>query len=179
MKKTTFLTVTALCVLLLSACGSLQPVTSVIPEAVNTIHATSFDELNLDRNDYTILNTISAEATVYYKESRSEIEIEEANQEFEIKHSLNAGQVLKSSYSGIMRIGYLANDYRNQKPVQLTSPSDIARGFATYRLINMAQQEGADGIVEPTISTNIEQQGKTIVYRTIISAKIIKLKADR
>lgn len=176
MKKTIFLA--AICGFFFSACNSLQTATSVIPEAVNTIHATSFDELNLNRGDYTILNTITAEAIVYYKESRSEIEIEEANQEFEVKHVLNnAGNQIK--YSGILRIGYLANDYHNQKPVKLTSPSDIARGFATYRLINMAQQEGADGIVEPTISTNIEQQGKTIIYRTIIRAKIIKLKADR
>ena len=176
MKKTILLT--AVCAFVLSACQTTQVTTSVIPEAVNTIHATTFNELNLQRSDYTVLNTITAEALVFYQASRSEINIEEANQEFEITHKLNsAGNTTK--YKGIVRIGYLANDYRNQKPGKLTNPSDIARGFATYRLINMAQQEGADGIIEPTISTNVEQQGKKIVYRTIIKAKIIKLKADR
>lgn len=43
----------------------------------------------------------------------------------------------------------------------------------------MAQLEGADGIIEPTISTNIEQQGKSVAFRTTVSAKIVKLKADR
>ncbi|MBO8429009.1 MAG: hypothetical protein IAC68_03630, partial [Bacteroidetes bacterium] len=44
-----------------------------------------------------------------------------------------------------------------------------------YRLINVAKTNGADGIIEPIISTNIEQSGKDILYKTNVEAKIIRL----
>ena len=169
---------TASCILLLTSCGSLKQ-TSIIPQAINTVHSATFNELNLNREDYTILNTITADALVYYTDLRNKINIQEANNEFEIEHALNGGNIVNTKYRGVLRMGYLANDYQSQNPVKLTSPSDIARGFAIYRLINMAQLEGADGIIEPTISTNIEQQGKSVAFRTTVSAKIVKLKADR
>ncbi len=45
-----------------------------------------------------------------------------------------------------------------------------------YRLINVAKTNGADGIIEPIVSTNVEQSGKDdILYKTTVEAKIIKL----
>ncbi len=49
-----------------------------------------------------------------------------------------------------------------------------------YRLINAAREYGADALVEPTVSTNVEQTGEhTITYKSTATAKIVKLKTDR
>lgn len=43
--------------------------TQIIPRAVNTVNAVSLSELNLERKDYQILNTVSAEATISFTTS--------------------------------------------------------------------------------------------------------------
>ena len=54
----------------------------------------------------------------------------------------------------------------------------MVRNLAIYRIINAAKVRGADGIIEPVISTNVEQRGRDIVLKTTVSAKLIKLKTD-
>ncbi len=52
--------------------------------------------------------------------------------------------------------------------------------MALYRLVNLAREYGADAVIEPTISTNVEQTGtRSITYKSTVTAKIIKLKTDR
>ena len=41
----------------------------ILPRAINTVNAVSLDELNLVRSDYKILNTVTADALVYYSTS--------------------------------------------------------------------------------------------------------------
>ena len=41
-----------------------------------------------------------------------------------------------------------------------------------------AVMRGADGIIEPVVSTNVEDRGNDIVFRTTISAKLMKLTPD-
>ena len=69
----------------------------------------------------------------------------------------------------------MSNDYRGET-VSLIQPEEIVRRLAMYRLINVAKANGADGIIEPIVSTNVEQTGKNdILYKTTVEAKIIKL----
>lgn len=168
MKKIVFLIVVSA---LLASCGTQQ---LIVPKALNTVNSVSLDELNLERGDYDILNTVSAEAIVIYRERGSRIEIIDQNNEFSLIY-IKGKTGWRLEHSGILKLGYLSNDYRGET-VSLIQPEEIVRRLAMYRLINVAKANGADGIIEPIVSTNVEQTGKNdILYKTTVEAKIIKL----
>ena len=78
-------------------------------------------------------------------------------------------------------MGYLDNDYLKYDTyvADEIKPEFMARCIATYRLINACKIAGGDGLIEPIISTSIEQSGiRSVTYKTTVSAKIIKLKTD-
>lgn len=149
----------------------------VIPKAVNTVNSVRLNELNLEREDYEILNTATATATITYTESYggANRKIVGENNEFMLLYS-SGKKGLSVKFSGILKFGYLANDYEIQGDV--LHPEEVARRVAIYRIINQVYQYGADGVVEPVISTNVEQVGKSIVFQTTVSAKLIKLKTN-
>lgn len=154
---------------------------TVIPQAINTVNSVRLDELNLKHNsDYTIVNTTTSEATVIYSENvDKKIKIKEENNEFEITYERDkkSGYYYISECKGVARFGFLTNDYGSTSLSDI-SPEDIVRKLAIYRLINAAKVRGADGVIEPVISTNVEQRGKDIVFKTTVSAKLIKLSVD-
>lgn len=154
----------------------------IIPTAVNTINSVGLKELNLKHGtDYTIVNTITAEATVIYTERRKgeEITIREENGEFRIVYTFDSEQEkwYRTDFDGIARFGFLTNDDYLQD-YSLNRPEYVVRNVAIYRLINASKVRGADGVIEPVISTNVEQRGKEIVFKSTVSAKLIKLKTD-
>ncbi len=153
-----------------TSCASV----TIIPKAVNTVNSVSLSELNLDREDYDVLNTATSEATIIYREKRRQIEIFDAGNEFSISYQKTRFGWLFDESTGIMRLGFLTNDYEDYN-VFAIQPEELARRLAIYRLINVSKLNGADGIIEPVISTNIEQQGKDIIFKTTVSAKMIKL----
>ena len=171
---------------LFASCGVQQ----LIPESVNTINRAQLSDLNLTRKDYTVLATISAEATVISRESsQSKIrEISDPSGDFSVKWKLKG---LKGSdkkkkgsawvctdFQGILRTGALAN--LPSTTADHADPVDMVEKLALYRLINQAHQEGADAIVEPNYTISAEQNGpRQITYRATVTAKIIKLKTDR
>lgn len=163
---------------LFASCGVQR---TVLPRAVNTVNTAPLGDLNLQRGDYEILNTITAEASITYKEKGSIVSIADTGNEFTLMYAFDkkTGVIADMKYSGILRLGYLANDYVVDNETILR-PEEIARRLAIYRAINVAKEYGADAVVEPTIATNIEQVGKNeVVYKTTVTAKIIKLKTDR
>lgn len=155
---------------------------TIIPKAINTVNSVRLEELNLKHNsDYTIVNTTTSEATVIYSEKVGEkIKIKEENGEFEITYERDkkSGKYYISECKGVARFGFLSNDYGSTSLSDNISPEDIVRKLAIYRLINAAKVRGADGVIEPVISTNVEQRGKDIVLKTTVSAKLIKLSVD-
>lgn len=170
----------------LSSCSSKR----IIPTAINTVNAVHLSELNLERKDYNVLNTITAEAVVKARMSMGERIITEANDEFTITYTekkqgflskiFNPGEKVEGydvKCKGIIKFGYLSNGYARESISEM-SAEEIAIRTAKYRLINLAQQNGADGIIEPIISTNIEQIGKEIVIKTVAQGKPIILKND-
>lgn len=170
------------CAIALSSCKL-----SVIPKAINTINAVSMEELNLDRQDYIVLNTISAEASVTYTQNGSrKITVQDVNGEFKFIYKHHGpfnkyGFWSLDAFSGVARLGYLDNDYLRYDTyvADEIKPEFMARAMATYRIINACKVAGGDGLIEPIISTSIEQSSRyTITYKTTVSAKIIKLKTD-
>lgn len=161
--------------LVLTSCVTTHDL--IIPKAVNTINSVRLDELNLERKDYSVLNTVTATAEITYSENRKgEYIIRGENNEFMLQYLFNIKTGWSCRYSGIVKLGYLANDYSiNTGAIH---PEDAARRLAIYRLINLVNMEGGDGIIEPVISTNVAQQGRNIIYQTTVKAKIVKLNTD-
>ena len=158
--------------------------TQIIPRAVNTVNSVSLKELNLERKDYQILKTVTADATIHFSESYDgrQRKITCPDEGFSlayIKKPRKKGW--ECICRGVVKLGYLANDYKYEDAIM--SPEEVARRLAIYRIINQAKLAGADGVIEPIISTNIDNGGKRmsrqIVLKTSVSAKLIKLKTDK
>lgn len=177
--KKSILLVTILSAIVLSSCKL-----AIVPKAINTINSVSLEELNLERKDYKVLNTITADASIIYKQFGNTITIQDANGDFSIvfkrKFSWRSGYYwIYDSFKGVARYGFLANDYGKVENYSDISPEDMARNIAIYRLINACKVAGGDGVIEPIVSTNVGQQGNSIVFKTTVSAKIIKLNTDK
>ncbi len=166
----------------MTSCGGV----SVIPQAVNTINSVTLNEMNLERKDYIVLNNLTAEATVIARFESDEIEISDPGGEFKLKWTADkkSGKWMidMDKAEGIVRLGYLDNDYDNElfEIEERPYPHWIVRRLACYRIVNAAKVAGADGIIEPIISVNVEQGGgrHTIMYKATVSGKAIKLKPD-
>ena len=162
---------------------SCAPTTDVI--ARNTVDVATLEELNLERDDYEIIDVISATATVTFnaKKMRSIGE----NNEFSLKYKKWRG--LNILEYGMLRFGYLSQDvisstnvekrmfrkarYVTQIPVD---PEIIARRWATYRLIAEAKAKGADALIVPVRSSNISSGGKHLsIVKTTVTAKAVRL----
>jgi len=166
----------ALCGAAFTSCGSVKRV--IMPRAVNTVNTVPLADLNLQRGDYEILNTVTAEAMVDYTYDKKKSEIVDRSGEFSMKFTVDKFGV-DCKHSGILKLGYLQNDYQG-KTTDIMQPEEVVRQLAIYRLINVAREYGADALVEPTVSTNVEQTGeRTITYKSTVTAKIVKLKTDR
>lgn len=153
-----------------------------MPIAINTINSVNLRELNLQHGtDYTILNTVSADATVIYSTQKKgkKITIEEENREFKIVWEYNdkTGKMRREDFEGIARFGFLSNDY-DRVFTKKIAPEYIVRNLAIYRLINQAKVRGADGVIEPVISTSAEARGNDVIFKTTVTAKLMKLNAD-
>lgn len=169
-------------ILLMTSCSKRIIPDIEMPIAINTINSVGLRELNLKHGtDYTILNTVSADATVIYSVQKKgkQITIREENGEFKIvwKRDEESGKMYRDDYEGIARFGFLNDNYYRVSTREI-EPANIVSNLARYRLINLAKVRGADGIIEPVVSTNVEDRGNDIVFRTTISAKLMKLTPD-
>ena len=161
----------------LMSCGSSNITT--LPIATNTINTVSFKELNLEREDYKILNTIEVSANVTVSYDDEEIEVSD-DTGFHAKYWLEDG-IEYCEFDGVLRAGFLTNDYGH---INLKSPDQVARAAAFNRLINMAKEVGGDAIIEPIVSTNLELKEKhwgkeTYVFSTTASGKVLVIKTDK
>ena len=160
-----------------SSCGTAKK-TYIVPNAINTVNSVSLNELNLKNGDYQILNTISSDAIVKAIIKKNKAEIHEGSGEFSLFYEdLGLGLNLKK-YSGVVRLGYLHNTY-NRTNFETFNPEELAIRLASYRTINVAQQHGADGMIEPIIQTKAEQIGDEIIFKTTVTAKLVKLKTTK
>ena len=156
---------------------------AIIPTAVNTVNSVGLQELNLQRNDYNVLKTISAEAVVNYSQHGRKIEMTEANKEFQmtLKRPMFSPTYLFKKFNGVARYGFLANDYAGRmESIKGMSAEEIARNLAIYRLINACKVAGGDGVIEPIITMSIDQVGgRALVIKVNATAKVVKLKTDK
>lgn len=175
MKKILLIVSSIIC---LTSCFSTKH-SLVVPRAVNTVNSVGLKELNLERGDYKILNTVTASATITYTENKSgtEYSIAGENNEFMLLYRFNEKKGWECRYSGIVKLGFLSNDYQ-VGDIGILQPEEVARRLAIYRLVNQVHMDGGDGVIEPIISTNVAQRGKNVIYKATVSAKIVKLNSD-
>lgn len=183
MKQFKFLALVVFASFMLTSCRSTR-VSRTIPTAINTVNSVRLSELNLVRKDYTILKSITAEAVVLYKEDGdNKTTIEEETGEFSIVSEFkeDIGWTIRK-HKGIARYGFLTNDYGNiLTPSEVaTNPGYVARNLAIFRAINQCKVAGGDGLIEPVISMSVEERAdKKIAFKTVVTAKLIKLNTDK
>ncbi len=173
----------ALMVGLLCCIPSLYAQSVLVPTtAISSIPVVNTKDLDLKRNDYTILKTITAHASVNSDNKRSKRTITEENKEFELVYDIVKHDGKKyleyESCEGVIRLGYLGNTNIYNSESNFIPAEEIVRRLALYRLINLAKEYGADALFEPTITTTVTSTNKTIVYKSEVSAKLIKIITD-
>ena len=184
MCKKLFLTVSLVaCMCLMTSCGGpSKMVQRIVPTAVNTVNSVGLKELNLQHGtDYRIVNTVTADATVFYstKKKGQVVILEEENGECWLEYKFDSEQEKWGliDFEGVARFGFLSNDEGKISNLR-ENPESMARYIAIYRLINESKVRGADGIIEPVISTNVGERDGKIAFRTTASAKLMKLNVD-
>lgn len=153
-----------------------------IPQAINTIGTVPVEALNLQRKDYQVLNTITAESTVEYSYNYygDEFTVKCPDDDFEITYKKSKKRGWEAKYDGVLRLGFFSNDYMHLLPHEMVTPDYVVRGLALYRAVNNVQQYGADAVIEPTIATNIEKAGvRRYIFKSTVTAKLIKFNTDK
>lgn len=156
---------------------------SLIPTtAISNMPVVGIKDMRLDRDDFTILKSVSATATVNSDNRKSRRTITEENGEFKLVYDIikfDGSRYLEyETCEGVVRLGYLGNSNIYSSDSNYIPAEEIVRRLALYRLISLAKEYGADALFEPTITTMASSKGKTISYTTEASAKLIKLIND-
>ena len=149
------------------------------PIATNSIKAISLGELNLQTGDYIVLPTITVTSLVSVAwRGKNEFTINVEDEDFMLKYRWDGGKkswVLRD-WEGVVKMGFLANDTKLFIPQH---PTEVADKLGVYRLIAQAQAKGADGIVEPIISTNMAKNGNKLFFKTTVTARPVILKTAK
>lgn len=173
-KKHLLLSVSVLLVtLLLTACSSKKNL--IVPRAVSTAEAIPAEALNLKKGDYQIMRSVTESASVTAKYSSNELKIVSSDGDFSytFKFINNSGWTL-SKFSGTATFGYLLQDVDN--PTELPGAEEFARRVAIARLIEKVKDFGADGVLEPIVTTRASNVGhNTVEYQANVTAKIVKI----
>lgn len=148
----------------------------VIPRVVSTIGTATFENLNLQRNDYQIMKTITAEATVSYETNKSgtNIRISGVDDDFKLEYTKDKKEGWQCKYKGILKYGYIQNDFPKSQ-TNVASPEEIVYRLAIYRLVSQVKSMGGDGLVAPSVVTRIEQKGDVVYFYATAEAKSVKL----
>ena len=170
------------CSMLLASCAAPR---TYAPFALSTVSSVSLPALqhSLERKDYQILDTITAEAVVNVSSSKKGFVVKADSGEFRnICERTEQGVIYNVSKStGTVRAGFIEG--LNLKEPNMCDGSSLASNLAAYRLINEVKASGADGVVAPSLYVTAEEVGagifsRTVTYKVVISAKLIKLNSN-
>ena len=173
------LVLAAVAIMFLNSCST----TAVI--ARNTVDVATLEEINLEREDYEIIETITTSATVTY-DAKNRRATGEDNA-FTVKYKVAKGKNVLES--GMLRFGYFAQDVVTATNIKKglfsrakyeayipEDPEVLARRWATYKLITEAKAKGADALIVPVRSSDIKAAGKKVsIVKTTVSAKAVRL----
>lgn len=172
-KKIFHFTGILLALLILASCGGARNL--VVPRAVSTANAISMGSLNLKKGDYEILNNVTETASVIVKYSKNKLKITSSDGDFIylFKYDLKTGWTL-DKFRGTATFGYLLQDVNES--AALPSAEEFARRVAISKLIDVIKDYGADGALEPIVTTRVSNGGSgEVEYHATASAKIVKI----
>lgn len=158
---------------LVSSCGG--PKSLIIPTAVSSANAISAGELNLEKGDYDILNTVTETASVTAKYSATQILLTSGDGDFSYTFAFNKSTGWNlASFHGTATFGYLLQDASYD--INLPNAEEFARRVAIARLIEVVKDYGADGVLGPIVTTRTSNVSKNVVeYQATVTAKIVKI----
>lgn len=159
-------------VLTLASCGGTKNL--IIPHAVNSADAIPVAGLNLQKGDYDILASVTETASVTAKYSGKSLVITSGDGEFAyyFKFHPNKGWTL-NKFSGVATLGYFLSDAESPS---VPEAEEFARRVAIARLIETVKDYGADGVLEPIITTRASNAGNRVIeYQASATAKIVKI----
>ncbi len=170
------------CCLFLNSCSTAAVI------ARNTVDIATLEELNLERKDYEVIETITVTAKVNYNARQRRTVAE--NNAFTVKYKKMKGMNVLES--GMLRFGYLSQDVISNTKIQKRGfirtkytayipgdPEVLARRWATYKLIAEAKAKGADALIVPVRSSDIQSGGRNIsIIKTTVSAKAVRIFND-
>lgn len=143
-----------------------------------------FNELNLTHDDYTVMENVTGVAEIICVQKRWSVTFTDADNSFSVKFKRNwyGRYNVKKKHTGIMKMGYF-DDMPKFEPFYAASPLELTEKFANrmamFQIVEAAQQTGADGIIQPTVSSTVRQVSKhTYIYKTTVVAKAIRLNKD-
>ncbi len=164
---------TAVTVLALTACNGVRNL--VVPHAVSSADAIPAAALNLQKGDYDILASVTETASVTAKYSGSSLDIASGDGDFAYKFGFDkkTGWTLRS-FKGTANFGYLQTDAGGI--AEMPEAEEFARRVAIARLIETVKDYGADGVLEPIVTTRVSNAGNNKVeYQASATAKIVKI----
>lgn len=165
---------------IMTSCGGSK--TMIVPRAVNTACAVSLDDLNMTSKDYVVLNTISAKSSVICKYGKDNLSVESTDGNYAYKFSYDSNYGWKlDSFKGLATFGYLYKDIlQSDKDRELLEVEKFARLGATANLIEAMKDYGADGVIEPVVTTRVSNIGKnTYEYSCTVRAKLVVVKNSK
>lgn len=147
--------------------------------AISNMPTVTIKDMNLERNDFVILKSVSASAVVKSDNKRSGRTIYEENGEFKLVYDIIRDDGVRyleyDTCEGVIRLGYLGNTNIYSSDSYFIPAEEIVRRLALYRLISLAKEYGADALFEPTITTSATSEKKTLIYKSEATAKLIKI----
>ena len=154
----------------------------MIPQAASSIKSVSFKELNLTSKDYDVLDRVEISTRLEVTVSNYSYSIKDPDGSFSVEFVKDAKGVWTIlNGEGVVRSGYWSSDVDFSGP---STPSEYAYRMAVYRIINLVKEQGGDGIIEPVVSTSVEEnksgrREKSYTVLTTVSGKVIRLKTSK
>lgn len=158
----------------LTSCGGQKSL--IVPRAVSTAEAIPAAALNLQKGDYDILASVTETASITAQYSAKQLKIQSGDGEFSytFAYDKKTGYWNLKSFSGTATFGYLMTD--TELSASLPSAEEFARRVAIARLIDTIKDYGADGALEPIVSTRASNVRRgTVEYQASVTAKIVKI----
>ncbi|MBD5240265.1 MAG: hypothetical protein HDS64_10970 [Bacteroidales bacterium] len=159
-------------VALLNSCGGTRNL--IVPHAVSTADAIPAAALNLNKGDYDIMASITETASVTAKYSGSSLTIQSGDGDFSYYFTYDKNGWSLKKFRGTANFGYLQSE--TEKFGEMPEAEEFARRVAIARLIEAVKDYGADGVLEPIVTTRATNAGhNTVEYQASITAKIVKI----
>lgn len=157
----------------LSSCNGVRNL--VVPHAVSSADAIPAAALNLAKGDYDIMASVTETASVTATYSGTSLTVKSGDGDFAYYfiYDKKTGWSLRK-FSGTATFGYLQSEATS--PEEMPEAEEFARRVAIARLIETVKDYGADGVLEPIVTTRASNAGhNTVEYQASVTAKIVKI----